>query len=414
MDDITRRKKRKAVSKSRSSKRRGTLQKAERGCTRSSCFHSMALALPPRGVRVAVARATAGGPRSFRRWNLGLCGQTVRSPRRANPSRVLHGKASGDGSPPPFKEQCSKEGVDAKQGLERVISHSGRTTDMAHALWRAVAVKGDLAIDATCGNGFDTVVLADLVLGDDGESIAAPGKVIAFDVQQSALAATRARIRDKFGPSKSSRVQLVLGSHAGLGEYVRGDGKGAGDGFDSAGDADADANGSQVWDEKDDSDAHGAVAIVCFNLGYLPGQGSDKSVVTQTESTLTAVAAAVKALRPGGVLTVVGTYFPFTTFRRLIDCPYETDFLFYRIRVHRTRGGVGGNARGRGFCRVPGPEKVRSHHARRAEPSELPAAHRGAPENRNETAMIDVETVRSLAYVFVSRVHGCFPARPVT
>ena len=338
MDDITRRKKRKAVSKSRSSKRRGTLQKAERGCTRSSCFHSMALALPPRGVRVAVARATAGGPGSFRRWNLGLCGQTVRSPRRANPSRVLHGKASGDGSPPPFKEQCSKEGVDAKQGLERVISHSGRTTDMAHALWRAVAVKGDLAIDATCGNGFDTVVLADLVLGDDGESKAAPGKVIAFDVQQSALAATRARIRDKFGPSKSSRVQLVLGSHAGLGEYVRGDGKGAGDGFDSAGDADADANGSQVWDEKDDSDAHGAVAIVCFNLGYLPGQGSDKSVVTQTESTLTAVAAAVKALRPGGVLTVVGTYFPFTTFRRLIA---HTRLTFFFI-VSGYTGHAGG------------------------------------------------------------------------
>jgi threonine dehydrogenase-like Zn-dependent dehydrogenase len=119
---------------------------------------------------------------------------------------------------------------------------------------------------------------------------------------------------------------------------VRGDGKGAGDGFDSAGDADADANGSQVWDEKDDSDAHAAVAIVCFNLGYLPGQGSDKSVVTQTESTLTAVAAAVKALRPGGVLTVVGTYFPFTTFRRLIA---HTRLTFFFI-VSGYTGHAGG------------------------------------------------------------------------
>ena len=88
---------------------------------------------------------------------------------------------------------------------------------MAHALWRAVARKGDLAVDATAGNGWDTAALAELVLGDDGED---PGVVLAFDVQARALESTRRRVDERFDEGKASRVRLVLDSHARLGEYV--------------------------------------------------------------------------------------------------------------------------------------------------------------------------------------------------
>lgn len=146
---------------------------------------------------------------------------------------------------------------------------------MAHALWRAVARKGDLAVDATAGNGWDTAALAELVLGDKkaGED---PGLVLAFDVQRNALTSTRRRVDEQFDEEKASRVRLVLDSHANLGEYV-----------------------AEVSSQK-------GVGVACFNLGYLPGADSDKTVATRTESTVRAVRAAVASLRPGGVLTVVG------------------------------------------------------------------------------------------------------------
>ena len=43
-------------------------------------------------------------------------------------------------------------------------------------------------------------------------------------------------------------------------------------------------------------------AVVMYNLGFLPG--SDKQVVTRTETTLLSLAAAVEALAPGGLLSV--------------------------------------------------------------------------------------------------------------
>jgi hypothetical protein len=41
-----------------------------------------------------------------------------------------------------------------------------------------------------------------------------------------------------------------------------------------------------------------------FNLGYRPG--GDRSIVTRTDSTLTALESAYRLLLPGGIMTVVG------------------------------------------------------------------------------------------------------------
>ena len=165
---------------------------------------------------------------------------------------------------------------------------------MAHALWRAVLREGDTAIDATMGNGWDTLILAKLVLrenipdqsfgGDEmnptqtegGDRCSTRGRVVAFDIQQAALDSTRAKVEEQLTPGQAARVNLVLGSHDTLENHVK------------------DGNGGDQ------------VGVVCFNLGYLPGVGSDKTVVTQVDSTVKAVQAAVKVLRPGGVLTVVG------------------------------------------------------------------------------------------------------------
>jgi len=133
-----------------------------------------------------------------------------------------------------------------------------RPTARAHREIDAVVREGDIAIDATAGNGHDTVFLARLV----GEA----GKVVAFDLQEQAIVSTRDRLA---AASLLERVQLVHGSHGTIAEQV----------------------------------AAESVAAVMFNLGYLPG--GDHAVITRTEETLRALEGALGVLRPGGILTIV-------------------------------------------------------------------------------------------------------------
>ena len=176
--------------------------------------------------------------------------------------------------------------------FEDVIVTNSRTTDMAHTLWRAVMRPGDTVVDATMGNGWDTValarILADLDASPAGDA-SKPGRVVAFDVQEDALTSTRARVREALTPDQASRVDLVLKSHERMEEHVR-------------------VPGVNAFDDDDDDAGMetDAVGVVCFNLGYLPGPTADKEVRTRRTTTVSAVASGVRVLRPGGVLTVVG------------------------------------------------------------------------------------------------------------
>ena len=118
--------------------------------------------------------------------------------------------------------------------------------------------RGDLAIDATAGNGHDTVFLAEKV-GDTGG-------VLAFDIQADAIASAQARVE---AAGLADRVEFIHGSHAGLDRHAR----------------------------------PGTVAAVVFNLGYLPG--GDHAVITRREETLSALDRALSVLRAGGLLAVV-------------------------------------------------------------------------------------------------------------
>ena len=68
----------------------------------------------------------------------------------------------------------------------RLNLRSFRMTDIAHLLLAARVQEGDTVIDATAGNGGDTVFLAQRV-GDTG-------RVHAFDIQQLAIENTRKRL----------------------------------------------------------------------------------------------------------------------------------------------------------------------------------------------------------------------------
>jgi hypothetical protein len=132
----------------------------------------------------------------------------------------------------------------------------------AHALVRERVRPEDIVIDATMGNGHDTLFLAGLVGGS--------GLVYGFDVQDAALTATRARLASAGVPVP--RCELLLRDHAEMAAALP-------------------------------DDASGRIGAVMFNLGYLPG--GDHSVITAPASTLRALESALTLLRVGGVLTAV-------------------------------------------------------------------------------------------------------------
>lgn len=133
-----------------------------------------------------------------------------------------------------------------------------RVTERAHNVVREAVRAGDWVIDATVGNGHDTAFLAECV----GRS----GRVFGFDIQAAALASAAERL----GPLP--QVSFIQAGHEGLTAQLP-------------------------------ADAEGRITAVMFNLGYLPG--SDKEVVTRPDTTLRAIAQALKLLAVGGVITLV-------------------------------------------------------------------------------------------------------------
>jgi len=136
---------------------------------------------------------------------------------------------------------------------------------MAQRLVAERLAPGGLAVDATAGGGVDTLFLA---------RAAGPGGcVYAFDVQEAAIARTRARLAEaEDSGEKLAKVELIRAGHERMAEFV------------PAGE-------------------RGRIGAIMFNLGYLPG--ADQTVITQPDTTLAALEAGLALLAPGGALTAV-------------------------------------------------------------------------------------------------------------
>lgn len=149
----------------------------------------------------------------------------------------------------------------------------------AHQLVRERVNKGDVVIDATLGNGHDTLLLAQLV----GES----GLVMSFDVQTQAFEKSQLLLEKH---QVLSQVRFVHDSHAHLcqhwekylSSFARIDGE-------------AEQLSSIVYPP--------SPKVIMFNLGYLPG--ADKRYTTQVSSTLEALTQSLALLSRQGLLLVV-------------------------------------------------------------------------------------------------------------
>ena len=115
---------------------------------------------------------------------------------------------------------------------------------------------GARVIDATMGNGYDTLWLCNAV----GEN----GRVYAFDIQQEAVDRTAKRLSDA---QCRDRAKLYCLGHQHMAEVV---------------------------DELADA--------IVFNLGWLPG--AEHGVTTRVETTLQAVEAALSLLKEEAVMTI--------------------------------------------------------------------------------------------------------------
>ncbi|WP_211746688.1 class I SAM-dependent methyltransferase [Paenibacillus sp. Marseille-Q4541] len=133
--------------------------------------------------------------------------------------------------------------------------------------WTADRLRyGDTAIDATVGTGADTLFLA--------RTVGAKGHIYGFDIQEQALKLADSRFAGVADQATLAPVTLLQKSHGDMKSYIP-------------------------------SHLHGHIGAVMFNLGYLPVDQADPSVITLTDTTITALEASLDLLRPKGILTVV-------------------------------------------------------------------------------------------------------------
>lgn len=123
---------------------------------------------------------------------------------------------------------------------------------------------GDIVVDATMGNGNDTLFLCQKVLP--------LGKVYAFDIQEDALINTTRLLHEhNFTSYLDKQVHCIKDSHANFDQYLS-----------------------------------ESVDVFMYNLGYLPG--GDHSITTDPKSTIESLKIASKKLKEGGIISIIVYY----------------------------------------------------------------------------------------------------------
>lgn len=132
----------------------------------------------------------------------------------------------------------------------------------SHTLLQEIIHEGDHVVDATMGNGNDTVFLAQLV--------GSTGHVYAFDIQELALSNTEKKVRDL---ALTTQTTLFQQGHETIETVIP---------------------------------AETPITAAIFNLGYLPK--SDKQIITKPDTTKQALDALLVRLAAKGRIILVVYY----------------------------------------------------------------------------------------------------------
>lgn len=130
--------------------------------------------------------------------------------------------------------------------------------NFSHHLLEESINKGETVIDATCGNGNDTLFLS--------KTVGSTGRVLAFDVQEQAIQATKQLLTT----NERSNVSLAHDNHAHIINYL---------------------------------DTTETIGGAIFNLGYLPK--SDKAIITEGKTTIVALDTILSFLKKDGIIVLV-------------------------------------------------------------------------------------------------------------
>ncbi len=132
--------------------------------------------------------------------------------------------------------------------------------ERVHQMIETYVAEGDVAVDATVGNGWDTLKLC--------RQVGKTGKVYGFDIQEDALNKTKERLKEE---GVLECAELLCCSHASAPNYIK-----------------------------------EPIKAFVMNLGYLPG--GQKDIVTCKDSTIEALRFLSDQLVSGGVGTVLVYY----------------------------------------------------------------------------------------------------------
>lgn len=138
--------------------------------------------------------------------------------------------------------------------LERILPYARRILE-------STISENDIVVDATVGNGHDTLFLARLV----GKS----GRVYGFDIQKEAIETTKSRLEEH---EISEPVVLFQQGHENLLDYIP-------------------------------PLHHSKIKGAIFNLGYLPG--GDKSIVTRPKTTIQAIEQLLAVMPSEAIIVVI-------------------------------------------------------------------------------------------------------------
>ena len=147
------------------------------------------------------------------------------------------------------KEMVRRNTYQGKALQENKLS---KAVEYSHQVVESIANKDKIAIDATLGNGYDTMFLSPLFK-----------HVYAFDIQELAIKRSKEKLKD------FNNVTVIQDSHSNLDNYIK-----------------------------------ESIDFVIFNLGFLPG--SDKKVATNSFTTILAIQKSMKLLSNDGIILVIG------------------------------------------------------------------------------------------------------------
>lgn len=134
----------------------------------------------------------------------------------------------------------------------------------SHRLLEPRLHPGMNVVDATAGNGHDSLFLA--------QRVQPGGRVFIFDIQAAALESTRRRLAEHQIDLSPEHMVFHHTGHENLGSVLP-------------------------------AELHGHIHAVMFNLGYLPG--GDKTLITLPQHSLDAIQQSLEWLAPDGMITIV-------------------------------------------------------------------------------------------------------------